>query len=194
MEVELEHDIGAMGFGGVYGDAEEGGDFFVGFAFGEELQDFAFAGSEARTGRLRGVGGGGIVVARGRNARGEVRFVVASGIDGGQEHAVGIIFEDVTASAGLDDLLNEVVGFVHGEDQDFGGGRSGANLASGFDAVEQRHADIEDRYVGFEFAGFVDSIAAVGGFGADFPAGARFQESAETGTYDGMIISDQDAK
>ena len=120
--------------------------------------------------------------------------MVTGGIDGGEENAVGVIFEDVAASTGLDDLLNEVVGFVHGEDEDFGGGRGGANLASGFDSVEERHADIEDGHIGFEFAGFVDSIAAVSGFGANIPAGTRFQEGAEAGTYDGMIIRDQDAK
>ena len=119
---------------------------------------------------------------------------MTGGIDGGEENAVGVVFEDVTASTGLDDLLNEVVGFVHGEDEDFGGGRGDANLASGLDSVEERHAYIEDGYIGFEFGGFFDGIATVGGFGANIPAGTRFQEGAETGTYDGMIIRDQDAK
>ena len=54
-----------MGFGGVYGDTEEGGNFLVGFALGEKLQDFAFAGSEAHAGGLGGVGGVGIVGASG---------------------------------------------------------------------------------------------------------------------------------
>jgi hypothetical protein len=36
-----------MGFGGVDADAEEGGDFLVALALSEELQNFAFARSEA---------------------------------------------------------------------------------------------------------------------------------------------------
>ena len=68
MEIELEHDIGAVSFGGVDADAEDGGNFFIAFAFGEELEDFAFARGEAGAVRF------GSVVARiggGRNAEGE---------------------------------------------------------------------------------------------------------------------------
>lgn len=50
VEIEFDHDVGAMSFGGVDADAEEGSNFFVGFAFGEELKDFALARSEPRTG------------------------------------------------------------------------------------------------------------------------------------------------
>ena len=129
------------------------------------------------------------------DAGGEVGFVMADGVDGGEENAVGFVFEDVAAGAGFDDLLNEIIGFVHGEDEDFGvGGRGLADAASGFDAVEEGHADIEDGDVWFELGGFFDGFAAVGGFGADFPAVTRFQERAKAGANDGMIIRDQDAK
>src|SRR5208283_2131953 len=118
-----------MGFGGVDADVEEVGYFLVAFAFGEELKDFAFAGSEAGSrgsggiGRIGNVGGFG-------NADGEIRLVLAEGLEGVEEDAVGVILEDVAVSAGFDDLLNEVVGLVHGENEDFGGGRSFADLAS----------------------------------------------------------------
>jgi len=49
VEIELEHDVGAMGFGSVDADAEEVGDVLVAFAFGEELEDLAFARGDART-------------------------------------------------------------------------------------------------------------------------------------------------
>jgi hypothetical protein len=134
------------------------------------------------------------VVGEGGNARGEVGLVEADGVDGSEEDAVGFVFQDVAASAGLDDLLNEVVGFVHGEDEDFGVWGRGANAAGGFDTVKEGHADIEDGDIGLEFGGFFDGIAAVGGFGADFPTRAGLEESAEASTDDGMVISDQDAK
>ena len=57
MQIELEHDVGTMSFGGVDADAKKGGDLFVGLAFGEELEDFALAGSETEAG-AGGVGGG----------------------------------------------------------------------------------------------------------------------------------------
>ena len=37
MEIEFEHDVGTMGLSGVNADAEKGGNFLIGFAFGEEL-------------------------------------------------------------------------------------------------------------------------------------------------------------
>ena len=127
-------------------------------------------------------------------ASGEIGLVLTSGVDGGEEDTIGFVLEDVATSAGLDDLLNKVVGFMHGEDENFGGGRSGANAASGFDSVEERHADVEDSHVGLKLGGFVDGVTAVGSFGADFPAGARLEESAKTSANHGMIIRDQDAK
>lgn len=195
VEVEFEHDIGAMGFGRVDADAEKIGDFLVGLAFGEELEDFAFAGSDARAGGLGrdGVRGGEFVGASGRNAGGKVGLMLAGGVNGGEEDAVGFVFEDVAASAGMDNSLNEVVGFVHGENEDFCGRRDRANAAGGIDAIEERHADVQDGDIGFEFAGFVDGVASIGGLGAHFPSGAGFEESAKTGANDGMVIRDQDA-
>ena len=193
MEIELEHNVGAVGFGGVDANAQEGGDFLVGFAFGEELENFAFAWGKAGTG-TRGIRGkiGGI--ARGGNARGEVRFVLTKGVHGGEEDAVGVVFEDVAAGASVNNLLNEVVGFVHGEDEDFDFGRRFVNAASGLDAVEERHADIQDDDMRLEFGGFFDGIATVGGLSADFPAVVRFEKGAETGANDGVVIGDEDAK
>jgi hypothetical protein len=193
VEVEFEHDVGAVGFGGVDTDVEEVGDFLVAFAFGEELEDFAFARRETEAGRPGGVGSIHDFSGFG-DTDGEEGFVLAEGLDGVEEDAVGFVFEDVTASAGFDDLLNEVVGLVHGEDENFSGRGDFANLASGFDAVEERHADIEDGDVGLVLGGFFDGIAAIGGFGADLPAGARLEKSAEAGADDGVIIRDQDGE
>ena len=194
VEIKFEHNVGTMGFRSVNADMEEGGDFLVGFAFGEKLEDFAFAGSEAEAG-AGGIGGREIVGrGRGGDARGEIGFVVADSIDSGEENAISIVLENVAACAGFDDLVNEVVRFMHGEDEDFCGGGSGTNAASGFDAVKKRHADIEDGDVWLELGGFLDGVAAIGRFGADLPAGAQFKKSAETGANDGMIIRNQNAQ
>jgi hypothetical protein len=174
VEVELEHDIGAMSFGGVDADAKEGGDLLVAFPFGEKLEDFAFAGSETRAKSARGVGRR-IVRFRGSSeAGGEVRLAEADRVNGGEENAVGVVLEDVAASAGFDDLLNEIFRFVHGEDEDLGVRGRDTNAAGGLHAVEERHTDIEDSDIGFESGGFFDGIATIGSFSTDFPAGAGF--------------------
>jgi len=193
VEIEFEHDVGAVGFGGVDADVEEIGDFLVGLAFGEELEDFAFARGEARArgfGVVGGVGGDGGV----RDPGGEKWLVLAESLDGVEKDAVGFVLEDVAAGAGFDDLLDEVVGLVHGEDKNFGGGRGFADLAGGFNAVEERHADVEDGDVGLVLGGFFDSVAAVGCFGANLPTGARLKESTEAGADDGVIIRDQNGE
>jgi len=121
-------------------------------------------------------------------------FVLAKGLDGVEEDAVGFVLEDIAAGARFDDLLDQFVGLVHGENENFGGGRGFANLASGFDAVEERHADVQDGNLGFVLGGLFDGVAAVGGFGADLPAGVRLEKSAEAGADNGVIIRDQDGE
>jgi hypothetical protein len=194
VEIELEHDIGAMGFGRVDTDTEEGGDFLIGLAFGEKLENLAFARGEAGTRGARSIQGGIGGVAGGGDAGGEIGLVLTKGVDGGEEDAVGVVFEDVTAGAGVNDLLNEVFGFMHGEDEDFGIGRGFVNAASGLDAVEERHADVEDGDMWLEFGGFFDGIAAVSRLSANFPAGMGLEEGAEAGANNGVVIGDEDAK
>ena len=46
MQIQLEHDIGAMRLCGFDAYAQRLGNFFVGLALGEQLGDFAFAWSE----------------------------------------------------------------------------------------------------------------------------------------------------
>jgi hypothetical protein len=120
--------------------------------------------------------------------------VTAKGIDGRNEDAVGVVFKDVAAGAGFDHLLNEILGLVHGEDEDFGVGRRFANATSGVDTVKERHANVEDRDVRFVLGGFVSSFAAISGFGANFPTGMTFMERAQPGANHRVVIRDEDAK
>ena len=177
METQFEHDVGAMGFGSIHADVEERSDFLVRFAFGEELKDFSFAGSKAGA---RGLGGRVRRIALGKRigqASGEERLVPACGVNGVEQSLVSFVLEDVAAGAGFDGLQEQVGGLVHSEDEDFGGGRGGANAADGPYAVEERHGDIEDDDVRFECQGFFDGVAAIGGFGDDSPTAVRFEKS-----------------
>ena len=197
MHAQLEHDVGAVCFGSVDADAEERGNFLVGFTFGQELENFAFARSQAWTLRPVAIGGSACEFVLGDsagNASGEIRLVETCGIDGGEEDTVGFILEDVSASASFHNLVNEIVRFVHGEDKDLRGRGGDAHAARGFDAVEEGHADIEDGDIRFKPGGFFDGFTAVGGFGANLPAGARLEKSAEASANYGVIIRDQDAK
>ena len=63
------------------------------------------------------------------------------------------------------------------------------NLAGGFESIQRWHADIENYDVRFKVSDFLHGLAAVSSFTADFPAGVRCQQSADTATNDFMIIS-----
>jgi len=67
-------------------------------------------------------------------------------------------------------------------------------VAGGVHAVEKGHADIEDGDIGFVLGGFFDGVATINGFGADLPAIAGFEEGAQAGANNGVIIRDQNAK
>ena len=54
VDVNFAHDIAAMDFDGGVGDEEGGGDLAGGLAFGDELEDFAFARGEEAAGRAVG--------------------------------------------------------------------------------------------------------------------------------------------
>jgi len=170
VEIEFEHDVGAVGFGSVDADSEEIGNVLVAFAFGEQLKNFAFARREAMARGLGGIGAVGVGHFSGRGyTQREVRFVLAKGIDGCEQDAVGIIFENVATSTGFDDLLNEVVGFMHGKNQNLGTGGDFSYAARGFHAVQEGHADIKDGDIRLMFSGLIDGVATVGSFGADLP-------------------------
>src|SRR6266404_7482344 len=51
-EVQLVHDVGAVGFGGLDGNVEGLRDFFVALALGQQLDDLALASSQPAARRL----------------------------------------------------------------------------------------------------------------------------------------------
>ncbi len=55
VEIQLAHKIGAVGIGGFDADAEHLGDFFGSLAFGDELDDFAFARGQLRLSWVSGL-------------------------------------------------------------------------------------------------------------------------------------------
>src|SRR5579871_6296591 len=122
-----------MGLGGLYADAEGDGDFLAALAFREELNDFAFARSEAvasGSSRLNRSGTLGEVVEEhvGRTS-GEEGAVIGKSFDGVDEIAVGVGLHDVGASARLDDVLDQLVREMERENNDAGLGEVLADAA-----------------------------------------------------------------
>jgi len=121
-------------------------------------------------------------------------FMKPQGLDGREQNAVGIVFEDVAVSSSFHDLLNKIVGFVHRQDEDFRLRRRLVNAPRGFHSIEQRHTDVEHRDIRLEFQGFFDGVTPIGGLCADLPPGPRFEQCSESLAHNRMVIGDEDAE
>jgi hypothetical protein len=61
-------------------------------------------------------------------------------------------------------------------------------------AIQVRHPDVQDHYVGFQLRGLVDRIAAIDGFAADLPSWMPLQKRAQTVSYNLVIVRNQDTQ
>src|SRR5208282_1613457 len=124
VQVEFQHDVGAVRLRGSHADAENPGHFLVAFPFGQELHDFALPLRQTASGPSRAYGRVGAPRASPRNtlrhARRCKRFVPAEHFDSGDERAVRDVLEDVTQRPGFENLLNHLLGVVHGENEHLG--------------------------------------------------------------------------
>lgn len=119
---------------------------------------------------------------------------VGGGVDGlGQQGGSGVL-EQEPAGAGFErpvDILVEVEG---GDDHDRQGvGDVGAGEASGgFDAVHQRHSDVEQADVGAQLERQADCLAPVGGRADHFDVGLGVEQHRQPGAHDGLVVGDED--
>ena len=77
-----------------------------------------------------------------------------------------------------------------GEDDD---PRAARDLASGFDAVETRHADVHQDDIGPFLADEVDRLLAVAGLAGDPHVGLRLHDHAKARAHQGLVVGDDDS-
>jgi len=129
-DAELGEDVGEVEFHGAFGDGEDGGDFLIGEASLDQLDDAALAPGEALD----------PVFARGGQASGELHVelegalrdpVVAVGhsADGGDEAGVGVLVGEEAADAEEEEAANVVVGLAVVEHEGLGFGEADAEEA-----------------------------------------------------------------
>ena len=78
----------------------------------------------------------------------EERLVRGERLDGADQVALGVRFEQVAAGARFQELLNQRLVVVHREDQNFGLGQARPDLPRRLDAVDQRQRIVEHGNVG----------------------------------------------
>ena len=128
------------------------------------------------------------------NFGGEEGVAGTNGVDGGDEVAHGVTFQDVAEGARIDDFLNHLRRVVHGQHEDSGAGAAFANLPSGLEAVEVRHTDVEESDVGIEKDDFFDGVLAVSCFADYGPAKLGLQQVSQTKANDFVVICQKQPK
>jgi len=119
--------------------------------------------------------------------------VTVESVHRGNQITIRIILQNVAASPGFENFLDQEFGVMHGEYEDFGFRGKLADLAGGFHAVEEGHADVEDGHVRLELTGFFNGFTPVGGLGANLPTVPGLQEGAEAGADNVMVIGYEDS-
>jgi hypothetical protein len=79
------------------------------------------------------------------------------------------------------------------KNQDIDCGESAPDFTGGFEAVENRHADIHDDKVGSETAGSFDGVAAIARFATDFDIRPGFQERSNASAHQFVIVGDKNS-
>jgi pimeloyl-ACP methyl ester carboxylesterase len=122
----------------------------------------------------------------------EERFVGADGVDGGDEIAHGVGFENVAERARVEHFLNYFGRVMDGENEDFGAGAAINKLAGRVEPVEHRHANVEQSYVGVQEENFLDGFFAVACFANYGPTKLRFKEIAQAEPDNFVIVSQEE--
>ena len=123
----------------------------------------------------------------------EERLVGGKRLNRFEQVTLGIGLQEEAAGSRPEEFVDQRFAVVHREDENFGPWKTPANLARHLDAVDQRQRVVDHRDVGLRFHRFDDGLLAVCGLGHDLPIGLSFEDAAESGADDLMVVGNQDA-
>lgn len=154
-EVEFAEERADVVADGFFAEENVVGDFFVGFAFGDEGHNVQFSVGEVGEGFVFGFAGSFADSVKDALGDGGVEEGVAAsdGFEGADEFVTADLFEDVARGACGNGVEEEFIFCEGGENDDFGVGEFGGDFAGGFDAAFTGEADIHDynvRFVSFD--------------------------------------------
>ena len=168
-DAELVEDVVQVVFDGLLGDEKFFADFFVAEALGDELDDFFFAVAEQRLFAARagfaGLGEG--LHDFSGHAIVEPDFAGVYTMNTFYQEIGGRLLQDDTASAEAHGANDVAIVFRGGQNDDPRGQRIKINFFEHREAVFVRHAQIEQKNIGFEFSEELDALRAVLGFADD---------------------------
>ena len=150
MEIQLVHDLLSVGFNRLHADIERGGHLLRRSAFGNKLKDLPFSPRNAAAHLAMA---GRPVLYRVpdhqvRYRRAEIRLSLHSYLEGNYHLIKGRLFQKVCRSAGSKSLQYGPAVRTHRKNDDFDRGAVLVNLFCSVDAIQTRHADIDNNGVG----------------------------------------------
>ena len=126
-----------------------------------------------------------------RQARSEERAMARQRLDGGEEVARRVGLEHVAPRSRREHIRDELLGLVHGEDQDLGPRQALSDPPRHLEHVHARHHRVQDGDVGPARLGTRDRLLAARRLGAHFPA-LRREEVLQPTSNHLVIVRDQD--
>ena len=103
------------------------------------------------------------------------------------------VLEEEAARAGDESVKDILVAVERRENQDTRRIFGGHDAACRLQAVHDGHADVHQHDVGPGPAGRLDGLRSIVGLGSDAQVLVGFEDHAESGPYEGLVVGDQDA-
>ena len=189
-DAELVEDVVQVVLDGLLGDEKFFADFLVAEALGDELDDFFFAVAEQRLFAARagfaGLGEG--LHDFSGHAIVEPDFAGVYTMNTFYQEIGGRLLQDDTASAETHGANDVAIVFGGGQNDDARGQGIKINFFEHGEAVFVRHAQIEQKNIGFEFSEELDALRAVLGFADDGDIFVGIEKLAEAIAKDRVVI------
>jgi hypothetical protein len=183
-----------MGLGRSHADAKSISDFFVTLTFGEESHDFPLTRGQtlARFGSIA-TPFRAACDARKQNLghfAGEKWLMPRERFDRFDKKLRRFRLQDEALYPGLENLGNQFLGLVRGEDENLRLWQTASDLNGRIEAIQLGHAHIHHDNVGRECEGLLDGLTAGGSEAANLPAWLSLDHRAGALTHHVMIVSD----
>ena len=193
MDVEFVVDAAEVDADGFDAEAEAVGDFLVGEALGEEVEDFGFA-----LGKMQFLAGDGLrLVERFDDAAGDFgahRGAAGADFGDGLAHFVGGgALEEVTAGAGFEGIEDFVVVAVDGDHDDEELRELLLELCGGLDAGDAGEVDIHEDDIGAKGGDFGEGLLAAAPDADAAALRSALDDASQAGTNSGIVLHDGDA-
>src|SRR5713226_2706568 len=189
-DAELVKNIVQMVFDGLLGDKKLFADFLVAEALRDKLDDFFFAVAEqrlfaARAGfaglreGLHDLGGHAVI---------EPDFAGVHAMNAFYQEVGGGLLQDHAASAEAHGANDIAIVFRGGQHNNARGQRIEIDFLEDGEAILIRHAEIEEKNIGFELGQKLNALRAVLGFADDGDFIVGIEEFAQAITENGVIV------